>query len=262
MNNNLILIDGSLLLYRAYYALPCLFNKQGHPMNAIYGFISIFKKIINLYVNSNIVVIFDSPGNSFRKKIFNQYKQQRKKMPNNLIIQKQKLYKIIQYMGYQVISIKNVEADDIIGTLALTYIKYNFLVFIVSLDKDFAQLVSNYIFLLNPITFKILKSEDVYHKYGVYPQLISDLLALSGDYTDNIPGIPGIGIKTAQLLLNNFGNLISIYKNIDQIFIPRKKNIHIQLMKYKKKVFFYHQLTKINTNIYLEKKFLINIKNS
>ncbi|QJC33849.1 flap endonuclease [Enterobacteriaceae endosymbiont of Donacia provostii] len=259
MKKKIILIDGTFYLYRAYYALPNLTNSHGYPTGAIYGFINMFNKIIKMNVNSYFLIIFDTKGKSFRQKIFNEYKLNRKKMPHNLIIQTKPLYKIIQAMGYNVIYIKNIEADDIIGTLSVYAEKKNYFVFIFSIDKDIAQLVTKNTKIINPINYSISGPKEIYLKYGVYPKFISDLLALSGDSIDNIPGVPGIGKKIGQKLINKLGNLKNIYNNINYInnFNFRGGiNIKKKLIQYQKLVFLYHKLTKIKTNIILNKEYL------
>ncbi|WP_281351259.1 5'-3' exonuclease, partial [Enterobacteriaceae endosymbiont of Donacia bicoloricornis] len=217
MKKKIILIDGSFYLYRAYYALPNLMDTNGYPTGAIYGFIRMFNKIIKMNTNSYFLIVFDNKGTSFRKKIFNKYKSKRINMPDNLVIQIKPLFKIIQAMGYHIISIKNMEADDIIGTLSKKAEKKDFLVFIFSIDKDIAQLVNKNIKIVNPINYSISGPKEIYKKYGVYPKFISDLLALSGDPIDNIPGVPGIGNKISKNLINKLGNIKYIYQNINNI---------------------------------------------
>ncbi|QJC30980.1 5'-3' exonuclease [Enterobacteriaceae endosymbiont of Macroplea appendiculata] len=250
-----IIIDGTLVLYRAYYALPLLFNNKGKATGATCGFIKIFKKIIHMYSTNDIIVIFDAPGITFRKKIFTKYKIQRQKIPYNLRMQITPLKDIIKAMGYKVISINNIEADDIIGTITTILTKKKYVVYIFSSDKDLAQLVSNTVYLINPIKYNILGPKEIYQKYGVYPKLMSDFLALCGDKTDNIPGIPGIGIKTSQLLLNNFGSIKYIYSKIynpNYMNNTKMQNLKLKLIMYQKEVFLYHKLTTINTNINLQ----------
>ncbi|QJC35441.1 flap endonuclease [Enterobacteriaceae endosymbiont of Donacia proxima] len=259
MKKKIILIDGTFYLYRAYYALPYLTNSKGYPTGAMYGFIKMFNKIIKMNINSYFLIIFDTKGNSFRRKIFSKYKLTRINMPNNLVIQIKPLYKIIQAMGYNVISIKNVEADDIIGTLAIYAEKKNYFIFIFSIDKDITQLVTKNIKIVNPINYSISGPKEIYHKYGVYPKFISDLLALSGDSIDNIPGVPGIGKKISQKLINKLGDLTKIYQNINNINNINFRggiNIKKKLIKYKELVFLYHKLTKIETNIILNQEYL------
>ncbi|QJC32231.1 hypothetical protein GJT89_01925 [Enterobacteriaceae endosymbiont of Donacia versicolorea] len=251
----IILIDGSFYLYRAYYALPNLTNGKGNPTGAIYGFINMFNKIIKMNTNSSFLVIFDSKGISFRKKIFNEYKATRKNIPDNLNIQIIPLLKIIQAMGYNVISLKNIEADDIIGTLALQAEKKDYFVYIFSIDKDIAQLVTQNIKIINPINYSISGPKEIYYKYRVFPKFISDLLALSGDSIDNIPGVPGIGKIISKNLINKLGNLKYIYNNLNSVNnlnFRGGNNIRKKLIKYKKLVFLYHKLTKIKTDINLD----------
>ncbi|QJC38711.1 flap endonuclease [Enterobacteriaceae endosymbiont of Donacia fulgens] len=265
MRKKIILIDGSFYLYRAYYALPNLMNTKGYPTGAIYGFIKMFNKIIKMNINSYFLIIFDTKGISFRKKIFDKYKSKRVNMPDNLVIQIKPLFKIIQAMGYNVIYINNIEADDIIGTLSIEAEKKNFLVFIFSIDKDITQLVNKNIKIVNPINYSISGPKEIYKKYGVYPKFISDLLALSGDPIDNIPGVPGIGNKISKNLINKLGNLKYIYKNINIInntSFRSGNNIRKKLIKYKKLVFLYHKLTKIKTNITINNDYFnhLNLK--
>ncbi|QJC33033.1 5'-3' exonuclease [Enterobacteriaceae endosymbiont of Donacia semicuprea] len=254
MKKKIILIDGSFYLYRAYYALPNLINSKGYPTGAIYGFINMFNKIIKINPNSYFLIVFDNKGISFRKKIFNKYKSKRKNMPNNLSIQINPLLKIIKAMGYNTISINNIEADDIIGTLALQAEKKDYFVYIFSLDKDIAQLVTQNIKIVNPINYSISGPKEIYYKYRIFPEFISDFLALSGDSIDNIPGIPGIGDIIGKNLINKLGNLKYIYNNLDiinNINFRGGNSIKKKLIKYKKLVFLYHKLTKIKTDINL-----------
>ncbi|QJC28784.1 flap endonuclease [Enterobacteriaceae endosymbiont of Plateumaris consimilis] len=252
MKKKLILIDGSFYLYRAYYALPNLMNSGGFPTGAIYGFLNMFNKIINNNLHNYIIIIFDSVGKSFRKKIFNNYKLKRIRMPKNLIVQIKPLYNIIKSMGYHIISMKNIEADDIIGTVAIKAVQNNYFVSIFSIDKDMAQLVSNDINLINPVNNFISGPNEIYNKYGVMPNMISDLLALQGDPIDNIPGVKGIGKKISAYLINNIGNLKCIYKNINfinNLNIKKVQYIKKCLLNNKKLAFLSHKLTKIKTNI-------------
>ncbi|QJC28338.1 5'-3' exonuclease [Enterobacteriaceae endosymbiont of Plateumaris braccata] len=252
MKKKLILIDGSFYLYRAYYALPNLMNSKGFPTGAIYGFLNMMNKIINNNLHNYVIIIFDSKGKSFRKKIFDNYKSKRIKMPKNLVIQIKPLYKIIKSMGYQIISMKNIEADDIIGTIAIKAVKNNYFVYIFSIDKDIAQLVSSNINLINPVNNFVSGPNEIYNKYGVMPNMISDLLALQGDPVDNIPGVQGIGKKISAYLINNLGNLKFIYKNINfinNLNIKRIQYIKKCLLNNKKLAFISHKLTKIKTNI-------------
>jgi DNA polymerase-1 len=204
---SILLIDGTYYLYRAYYALPLFTNTLGEPIGAIYGIINMIKKILHDHKPKYMIIIFDSPSKNFRHQLFPEYKKNRKNIPDELKIQINSIYKIIKYLGVSTIIIPNFEADDVIGTLSNYYAQKNNLVLISTNDKDLGQLVSNNIKIINNDN-KILGPKEIELKYGVQSQFIPDLLGLMGDTTDNIPGIPGIGKKTAIKLIQNFGSLI------------------------------------------------------
>ena len=251
--NHIILIDGSLCLYRAYYAVHNFKNDIGIPIGAIYGFISIIKSILKKYTPSNIVIIFDSKeGSVLRKKIFKYYKFNRTPMPNDLRIQIKPLHNIIEAIGLPLLNINKVEADDVIGTLAIKAEKRGQNVLIITSDKDMTQLVTHNIKLLNIISNTILGPNEVLEKYGVPPSLIIDLIALMGDKSDNIPGVPGIGKVIAQTLLKNLGNLKTIYNNIDKISkLSFRGSLKIStiLQEYRQIAFLSYKLATINTNV-------------
>ncbi|MXP51189.1 5'-3' exonuclease [Pantoea sp. SoEX] len=250
---HLILIDGLSILYRAYYAFPCLSNSKGEPTGAIFGFINILKNIINQYKPSHIAVIFDSYSKTFRNKIFDDYKCNRLPMPNHMRIQIEPLYEIILAMGLKIIQVNGVEADDVIGTLVHKWCnKLDIFILINSNDKDMAQLVKPNVNIIDNTTKTILGPDDIKKKYGVAPELIVDLLAIMGDSSDNIPGIPKIGKKTALILIKELGNIESIYSNINKIsFMSFRgaKNTAIRLNKYREIAFLSYKLAKIKTDV-------------
>lgn len=215
--NPLVLVDGSSYLYRAFHAFPPLTNRNGEPTGAMYGVLNMLKSLISQVDPSHIAVVFDAKGKTFRDELFEQYKSHRPPMPDELRAQIQPLHKIIKALGIPLISIEGVEADDVIGTLAVQAAKDGKDVLISTGDKDMAQLVNDHIMLINTMNNTVLDRQGVIEKYGIPPELIIDFLALMGDSSDNIPGVKGVGEKTALALLQGIGSLKQIYDNLDQI---------------------------------------------
>lgn len=215
--NPLVLVDGSSYLYRAFHAFPPLSNRFGEPTGAMYGVLNMLKSLISQVNPSHIAVVFDAKGKTFRDELFEQYKSHRPPMPDELRAQIQPLHAIIKALGIPLISIEGVEADDVIGTLAVQAAKDGKDVLISTGDKDMAQLVNDHIMLINTMNNTLLDREGVIEKYGIPPELIIDFLALMGDSVDNIPGVKGVGEKTALALLQGIGSLKQIYENLDQI---------------------------------------------
>ncbi|WP_367673832.1 5'-3' exonuclease H3TH domain-containing protein [Buchnera aphidicola] len=246
------MVDGTFYLYRAYYTFPSLTNRWGEPSGAIYGVISMLRKLLIQYKENPIIVVFDSPHKNFRHILFKNYKKNRPNMPTSLKNQIPMLYKIITSIGIPIITVPLVEADDIIGTLSYCAEKENFSVLIMSNDKDMMQLVTQNIRIINS-TYNIkIGPDEVKKKYGIPPILIIDLLALMGDTSDNIPGVPGIGEKTALILLRNFGCLEKIYEKIENIMIlpiRGKKNIIINMKKNKEIAFLSKKLSTIRLDV-------------
>ena len=211
-DNFLILIDGTAYLYRAFHALPPLTNKQGENTGAIHGFLKALFKIIEDFAPEHIGLVFDAKGKNFRHDIYSDYKANRSKMPDELSEQIPKLYEILELLGYPPIIIDGVEADDVIGTLSKQFRKTK-VVRIFSGDKDFAQLVNSSVAIINPITLETMDEVAVKKKFGIDAKHIIDYLALVGDKSDNIPGLPGVGSKTASRLINQYGSVENIIKN-------------------------------------------------
>ena len=216
-SNPLVLVDGSSYLYRAFHAFPPLTNKNGEPTGAMYGVLNMLKSLIAQVEPSHIAVVFDAKGKTFRDELFEQYKSHRPPMPDDLRAQVQPLHTIIKALGIPLISIEGVEADDVIGTLAVQAAKDGKDVLISTGDKDMAQLVNEHIMLINTMTNTLLDREGVIEKYGIPPELIIDYLALRGDSSDNIPGVKGVGEKTALALLQGIGSIQTIYQNLDNV---------------------------------------------
>ena len=215
--NPLVLVDGSSYLYRAFHAFPPLTNQEGEPTGAMYGVVNMLKSLISQVEPSHIAVVFDAKGKTFRDELFEQYKSHRPPMPDELRSQIQPLHAIIKALGIPLISVEGVEADDVIGTLAVQAAKEGKHVLISTGDKDMAQLVNNHIMLINTMNNTLLDREGVIEKYGIPPELVIDWLALQGDSSDNIPGVKGVGEKTALALLQGIGSIKTIYENLDKV---------------------------------------------
>ncbi|MDO4627424.1 MAG: DNA polymerase I [Pasteurellaceae bacterium] len=215
--NPLVLVDGSSYLYRAFHAFPPLTNSQGEPTGAMYGVLNMLKSLIAQVQPSHIAVVFDAKGKTFRDEMFEQYKAHRPPMDENLRKQIAPLHEMIRALGIPLLSVEGVEADDVIGTLAKQASAQGKAVLISTGDKDMAQLVNEQIMLINTMNNSLLDCNGVIEKYGIPPELIIDYLALMGDSSDNIPGVAGIGEKTALGLLQGIGSLKQIYANLDKV---------------------------------------------
>jgi len=212
-----ILVDGSSYLFRAFHGLPPLTNSKGQDTGAIYGVVNMLKSLIKQYNPTHMAVIFDAKGKTFRDDIYKEYKANRPPMPEELRSQIEPLHTIIKAMGLPVIVESGVEADDVIGTLAKHATEKGIDTLISTGDKDMAQLVNKHVTLINTMTNQLMDVEGVNTKFGIPPELVIDFLALKGDKVDNIPGVPGVGDKSAQALLNGIGGIDEIYKNLDKI---------------------------------------------
>ena len=217
MNRKLVLVDGSSYLYRAFFALPALSNSRGEPTGALLGVANMLHKLVKEEKPDLIAVVFDAPGKTFRDELFEQYKAHRPPMPDDLRAQTQPLLDLVQAMGLPMLRINGVEADDVIGTLAVQAATQNIEVLISTGDKDMAQLVNPHISLINTMTGSRLDREGVKTKFDVYPEQIVDYLSLVGDSADNIPGVPKVGPKTAAKWLNEYHSLDNLLANADAI---------------------------------------------
>ncbi|EIJ68085.1 DNA polymerase I [Pasteurella bettyae] len=215
--NPLVLVDGSSYLYRAFHAFPPLTNSLGEPTGAMYGVMNMLKSLIAQVQPTHIAVVFDAKGKTFRDELFEQYKSHRPPMPDELRKQIQPLHHMIKALGIPLLSIEGVEADDVIGTLATQASQAGKKVLISTGDKDMAQLVDDNVMLINTMNNSLLDREGVIEKYGIPPELIIDYLALMGDSADNIPGVAGVGEKTALGLLQGIGSMTEIYANLDKV---------------------------------------------
>ena len=253
--NPLILVDGSSYLYRAYHAFPPLTNSAGEPTGAMYGVLNMLRSLIMQYQPTHAAVVFDAKGKTFRDELFEHYKSHRPPMPDDLRSQIEPLHAMVKAMGLPLMAISGVEADDVIGTLALEAEKMGRPVLISTGDKDMAQLVTPNVTLINTMTNTILGPEEVINKYGVPPELIIDFLALMGDSSDNIPGVPGVGEKTAQALLQGLGGLETLLNESDKIAtlsFRGAKTMAAKLEQNKEVARLSYQLATIKTDVELD----------
>ncbi|HIF9201710.1 TPA: DNA polymerase I [Photobacterium damselae] len=253
--NPLILIDGSSYLYRAYHAAPNFTNSEGQPTGAVYGVINMLRSMLRQFSTEHIAVIFDAKGKTFRDEMFADYKANRPPMPDDLRGQIEPLHAVIKAMGLPLISISGVEADDVIGTLATQASKAGMPVLISTGDKDMAQLVDENITLINTMTDVVMDPAGVVEKFGIGPELIIDYLALMGDKVDNIPGVPGVGEKTAKALLTGIGGLDALYDRLDEIpalGFRGSKTMPKKLLDNKEGAYLSYQLATIKLDVELD----------
>ena len=225
----LILVDGSSFLFRAYHAIPPLTNPLGEPTNAIYGVSNMLRKLIAEYHSDYITVVFDAPGKTFRNDLYDKYKAHRPPMPDDLRVQIEPLHHLIRAMGLPLIMESGVEADDVLGALAQHAEQQGFKVIISTGDKDMAQLVTEHIILENTMTNTRMDIQGVIDKFGVKPEQIVDYLALMGDTSDNIPGVPKVGPKTAAKWLEQYQTLENLVANADKITGKIGENLRASL---------------------------------
>ena len=213
----LLLVDGSSYLYRAFHALPDLRSSDGRPTGAIYGVLNMLQKLIKSERPDYLSVIFDTPAKTFRHDIFPDYKANRQKTPEDLIAQIEPLHQLIINLGLPLIAVDGVEADDVIGTLALEADKKGIKTLIATGDKDMAQLVTENIHLIDTMKDLRMGPAEVKEKFGIQPDRFIDYLTLAGDTSDNIPGVEKVGPKTAIKWINEYGSLDGVIQNADQI---------------------------------------------
>ncbi|BDY06919.1 DNA polymerase I [Ferrimonas sp. YFM] len=255
--NPLILVDGSSYLYRAYHAPPHLTNSKGEPTGAVYGVVNMLRSLIRQFNPSHMVVVFDAKGKTFRDDLYPDYKAHRPPMPDDLRSQIQPVHEIIRAMGLPLLVVEGVEADDVIGTLAMQAEKAGHKVVISTGDKDMAQLVTDNITLINTMTDTVMDPEGVVNKFGVGPELIIDLLAMMGDKVDNIPGLPGVGEKTALAMLQGIGGLDAIYGDPDAVAtlgFRGAKTMPKKLRDNEKEAFLSYQLATIKLDVPLNQE--------
>lgn len=248
----LVLVDGSSYLFRAFHGLPPLTNSKGIDTGAIYGVVNMLRSLVKDYKPSHMVVIFDAKGKTFRDEIYDQYKANRPPMPNELRSQIAPLHRIVEAMGFPMIVMPGVEADDVIGTLAKLATEMQIPCVISTGDKDMAQLVNEHVTLINTMTRTKMDIDGVIEKFGVPAELIIDYLALKGDNVDNIPGVPGVGDKSAVAMLNGIGGVKKIYENLDQIAgldFRGAKTMANKMAEYKEQALLSYELATIVTEL-------------
>lgn len=248
----LVLVDGSSYLYRAFHALPPLNNSKGQPTGAVKGVINMLRRLRKDYPQSPIAVVFDAKGKTFRDDLFAAYKANRPPMPEELRPQVQPIYDIVTAMGLPLLVVEGVEADDVIGTLARQAAEQAHPVIISTGDKDMAQLVCEHVHLVNTMTESYLDVSGVKEKYGFGPELMIDFLALMGDKVDNIPGVPGVGEKTALGLIQGLGGLEAIYSNLEavrELSFRGAKKMPEKLLEHRDQAYLSYQLATIKTDV-------------
>ena len=252
----LVLVDGSSYLYRAFHALPPLTTSKGLPTGAVKGVLNMLKSLRKQYPDSPFAVVFDAKGGTFRDDMYAEYKANRPSMPDDMRVQIEPLHASVIALGFPLLCVEGVEADDVIGTLARSSAAADRPVVISTGDKDMAQLVDGHITLVNTMTGSVLDVEGVKEKFGVTPEQIIDYLALMGDSSDNIPGVPGIGPKTASgLLVGVGGGLVDLYEKLDivpTLPIRGAKNLPAKLEEHREMAFLSYQLATIKIDVPLD----------
>ncbi|VVM58016.1 DNA polymerase I [Pseudomonas fluorescens] len=252
----LVLVDGSSYLYRAFHALPPLTTSKGLPTGAVKGVLNMLKSLRKQYPDSPFAVVFDAKGGTFRDEMFAEYKANRPSMPDDMRVQIEPLHQSVIALGFPLLCVEGVEADDVIGTLARSSAAADRPVIISTGDKDMAQLVDGHITLVNTMTGSSMDVEGVKEKFGVAPEQIIDYLALMGDSSDNIPGVPGIGPKTASgLLVGVNGGLTELYAQLDivpTLPIRGAKTLPAKLEEHKEMAFLSYQLATIKIDVPLD----------
>ncbi|WP_303720771.1 DNA polymerase I [Malonomonas rubra] len=216
-NQRVYLVDGSSYIYRAYYAIRHLSNSKGEATNAVYGFTNMLLGLVRDEKPDRLAVVFDAKGPTFRKELYPEYKANRSAMPEDLVPQVPLIKEVVRAFNMPALEQSGVEADDIIATLAKRYAEQGFDVVVVTGDKDLMQIVSERICLLDTMKSKVSRRDDVIERFGVPPEQVLEVLGLAGDTSDNIPGVPGIGEKTAAGLIQEFGSIDNLLQNIDQV---------------------------------------------
>jgi DNA polymerase-1 len=242
----LFLIDGTSCLYRAYHAIPPLTTSKGLPSNATYGFAQTLRKILKSYAPEFIGVAFDLKGPTFRHELYEEYKAERPPMPDDLGMQIPYIKKLLKAFNIPVLEKDGFEADDVIGTLVRKFSGSGLTLVVISGDKDMFQLVGDDCRVLDHVNDREYGEDAVREKFGVEPSRIADLMGLAGDPSDNIPGVPGVGVKTAAKLINLFGSLEGVLKNIDRA--PGKK-LKVNLAEYKEQAVLSKELATLHADV-------------
>ena len=249
MSENFFIIDGHSQLYQAYYAITGLTTPKGQPINAVYGFTRMLRKIIKEDKPCYMAIAFDTKGPTFRHIEYKEYKSHRKPTPDDLVSQIPLLYDVINAYNIPLFAIQGFEADDIIGTISKKLSKKNIECTIITIDKDMDQLIDKHIKIFNPRKKEIRDTEKLRKEKGIEPENVIDILALGGDSSDNIPGIPGIGYKTALNLIREWKSLENVISNVDKIKGKKKQE---NLLKYTELARLSKRLATIDTEVPLD----------
>ena len=251
----LILVDGSGYIFRAFHALPPMNTSRGLPTQAVFGFIRMLLKLLKDVRPSHIAIVFDSPKRTFRDDLFADYKANRSEAPNDLIVQIPYIHRAVEAFRIKSLMIEGFEADDVIGTLAKRAAKEDFVVTLITADKDFMQLVGPHVTLWDTMRDRRIGSREVRERFGVEPSALVDIQALTGDTIDNIKGVPGVGEKTAAALVQKFGSVKGIYENLDHIEesgIRGAKKVAGLLAEHRAAVDLARKLVRIETDMQLK----------
>ncbi|MBZ0108953.1 MAG: hypothetical protein K8F52_09810 [Candidatus Scalindua rubra] len=249
MPKKFFIIDGHSQLYQAYYAISGLTTPSGQPINAVYGFTRMLRKILKEDRPCYMAIAFDSNGPTFRHLEYKEYKEHRKPTPDDLVSQIPLMFDVIKAYGIPLFAIQGFEADDIIGTISKKVSMENIECTIITTDKDMDQLVDKYIKIFNPRKKQIRNIDRIRNEMGIEPKSFIDVLALSGDSSDNIPGVPGIGIKTALELIREWKSLENVLSNTDKV---KGKKRQENLLKYAESARLSMRLATINTEVPLD----------
>lgn len=255
--NPFVLVDGSSYLFRAYHSPPHLTNSAGEATGAIYGVINMLRSLLKRYKPSHMAVVFDAKGKTFRNDMYAEYKANRPAMPDDLRAQIAPIHQIVEALGLPLLCIDGVEADDVIGTLARQAEKEGRMTLISTGDKDMAQLVGEHTVLINTMTDMVTDIEGVHSKFGVAPEQIIDYLALMGDSSDNIPGLPGVGNKTAQAMLQGMHSIDDMLADPDRLTtltFRGAKSMAKKLTEFKDQLLLSRDLATIRENVPLDFK--------
>ena len=249
MSENFFIIDGHSQIYQAYYAITGLTTPSGQPINAVYGFTRMLRKIIREDKPCYMAIAFDTKGPTFRHIEYKEYKSHRKPTPDDLVSQIPLLYDVINAYNIPLYAIQGFEADDIIGTISKKLSKESIECTIITIDKDMDQLIDKHIKIFNPRKKEIRDTEKLRKEKGIEPENVIDILALGGDSSDNIPGIPGVGSKTALNLIREWKSLENVISNVDKIKGKKKQE---NLLKYTELARLSKRLATIDTEVPLD----------
>ena len=245
-NDPVYLIDGNAYIHRAYHAISPLSNQEGLPTHAVFGFLKILTRILQEKNPQHLIIAFDAKGPNFRHQIYPDYKANRPPMPEDLVVQIPYIKQIVEAHNIFSLEQSGVEADDLLAALATEFSRQGRQVIIVSGDKDLLQLVTDSVSIWEPMNDKIMDIEAILKKYGVKPEHLLDLFALIGDKSDNIPGVPGVGPKTAAKFIQDFGSIDLLYDNVDSL---KKSKVKENLIANKEQAFLSRRLIRLKTDL-------------